>query len=145
MKYFLTALLIGLMVSNLAGQDSFLGNYKWKNRLILLFAEGTNSPVLDAQLNELIQDETGINERDIKIFVVQSSSVTDPQGQVYYDAQPEVLRRNFRIHNGDFRIILIGKDGGPKMMQRRFVNNSEIFDLIDSMPMRQQEMRDRKN
>ena len=37
------------------------------------------------------------------------------------------------------KIILIGKDGGIKMEKEEF-DLSAIYELIDSMPMRQQEM-----
>ena len=38
------------------------------------------------------------------------------------------------------KIILIGKDGGTKMEKTEFDLNY-IFNLIDSMPMRQREMK----
>lgn len=145
MKIILTFIFPFLIMGSLSAQESFLNSYKGKNRLILLFAEANSSSILDAQLSEFSQDEAGIADRDLKIFIIKGNSVTDPQGQVYYEAQPEVLRRNFRINDGRFRMILLGKDGGPKMANRRFVTNSEVFGLIDSMPIRQQEMRDKGN
>ena len=40
-----------------------------------------------------------------------------------------------------FQVLLIGKDGGIKMRSARPVAAEDILSLIDSMPMRQQEMR----
>ena len=39
-----------------------------------------------------------------------------------------------------FRILLIGKDGGIKYESKRSVSLIQLFELIDSMPMRQDEM-----
>ena len=39
-----------------------------------------------------------------------------------------------------FRILLIGKDGGIKYESNRFVSLIQLFELIDSMPVRQDEM-----
>ncbi len=40
-----------------------------------------------------------------------------------------------------FQVLLIGKDGGIKMRSATPVAAEDILSLIDSMPMRQQEMR----
>ncbi len=40
-----------------------------------------------------------------------------------------------------FQVLLIGKDGGVKMRSATPVAAERILSLIDSMPMRQQEMR----
>jgi hypothetical protein len=40
-------------------------------------------------------------------------------------------------------VILIGKDGGVKLVQEERVSLQAVFDLIDTMPMRRREMRQR--
>jgi hypothetical protein len=47
------------------------------------------------------------------------------------------------LNNND-NIILIGKDGTIKGKWEKKVSVKEIFDLIDSMPMRKAEIRRRK-
>ena len=42
-----------------------------------------------------------------------------------------------------FRVVLIGKDGGVKLRQEEPISVADLFALIDSMPMRKQEMRQR--
>jgi hypothetical protein len=39
-----------------------------------------------------------------------------------------------------FRILLIGKDGGIKFESNQYVSLIHLFELSDSMPMRQDEM-----
>ena len=47
----------------------------------------------------------------------------------------------FKVKEDTFAVFLIGKDGGIKMRKEKVVPMEEIFRLIDSMPMRQAEMR----
>ena len=46
---------------------------------------------------------------------------------------------NLSLSTSEFRLILIGKDGGIKLNSRK-ISLEEIFSLIDTMPMRQEEM-----
>ena len=46
---------------------------------------------------------------------------------------------NLSLSTSEFRLILIGKDGGIKLNSRK-ISLEEIFSLIDKMPMRQEEM-----
>ena len=40
-----------------------------------------------------------------------------------------------------FRVVLIGLDGGIKYSQTEVLSRDKLFDIIDSMPMRQAEIR----
>ena len=46
---------------------------------------------------------------------------------------------NLSLSPSEFRLILIGKDGWIKLNTRK-TSLEEIFSLIDTMPMRQEEM-----
>lgn len=51
------------------------------------------------------------------------------------------LREEFGVSQGEFRVILIGKDGGIKLKRQSQTRLEDIFSLIDAMPMRREEMR----
>jgi len=51
------------------------------------------------------------------------------------------FRKHLSVPPGQFMVILIGKDGGEKFRQDRNVELKEIFNIIDAMPMRRQEMK----
>ena len=51
------------------------------------------------------------------------------------------LRKQFDIPQKTFTLILLGKDGSIKLKRNDRVKLDEIFTLIDSMPMRKEEMR----
>ena len=47
---------------------------------------------------------------------------------------------NMTANDQSFRILLIGKDGGIKYESNRSVPLLYLFEMIDTMPMRQDEM-----
>ena len=49
--------------------------------------------------------------------------------------------RRFHIGDGEFTVILIGKDGGEKLRSRSPVGMERLIEVIDAMPMRQKEAR----
>jgi hypothetical protein len=50
------------------------------------------------------------------------------------------IRYHFDVPQRLFTLILVGKDGGVKLKRNDQVNLTDVFGLIDSMPMRQNEM-----
>ncbi len=99
-------------------------------RKVLLFAadEGT---LLKQQLQLLRKDSVGLRERDIEVSVV-------PPGDRLYE-QFAVLSAQ------PFTFILIGRDGGEKFRSSKITSTTQLFALVDAMPMRKQEMRRQKN
>jgi len=55
------------------------------------------------------------------------------------------LRRAYDVARGTFAVRLVGKDGTVKLARSGAVPITEVYDLIDTMPMRQQEMRERSS
>ena len=53
----------------------------------------------------------------------------------------DYIRNRFSVPPNTFRLILVGKDGGIKLKRHDQASLEEVFELIDSMPMRQREMR----
>jgi len=49
------------------------------------------------------------------------------------------LRKRFSPASRGLTVVLVGKDGEEKKRWQRVVEPQEIFDLIDTMPMRQDE------
>lgn len=76
--------------------------------------------------------ESDCQERDLDIILVNTLS-----------DQQKYLKK-FGVREGEFRVILTGKDGGVKLSSRQAVTVRQIFESIDSMPMRQYEMRQKK-
>ncbi|NBF41151.1 MAG: DUF4174 domain-containing protein [Spirochaetes bacterium] len=52
------------------------------------------------------------------------------------------LRDKYGVDGQQFVVLLIGKDGGVKLRAEEPVTTTELFSLIDSMPMRRREIRE---
>ena len=114
-------------------QVKVLEDLKWEKRVVLIFASDGFDENLIAQQEILKNDKEGYAERDL---VVLTYLLADKDGQA--------LRQKYNIQKNQFTFLLIGKDGGQKLIKNEVVKSKDLFDLIDSMPMRQSEMRRRK-
>jgi hypothetical protein len=97
-------------------------------RLVVVVGQ-PDDPRVHAEMAMLSCAKGALDERDV---VVQSLS-------------PEAARRdrpNLAVGpTTAFEVLLVGKDGGVKLRRLHPVDPAEIAALIDTMPMRQQEMR----
>ncbi|MEQ8194366.1 MAG: DUF4174 domain-containing protein [Rhodospirillales bacterium] len=122
-----------------------LDQYLWKNRLLLIFAPGERDPRLAKQLADMSRSKCGIRDRDIRIFrLVKDQPAVSADGREQ-DLDQVALRKAYGIRGGDFAAILIGKDGGEKMRAFRPLPTNNLFEEVDAMPMRQDEIRTRLN
>lgn len=129
----------------LQGEDTLdLENFRWKNRLILIFSPSKTDTVYLRQIRELENEKKALEDRDIVVLHIF------PQGGFYdthkiNQGSAKALRKNYRIAENQFMLILVGKDGGTKLKENKMTHLSQILGLIDSMPMRIQEMKTQKN
>ncbi len=77
-----------------------------------------------------------VQERDVLVYVLRKNKVFDLDGLIVNWTGKTVPYSSFK------GIVLIGKDGSIKLKKPFLVSAKEIFDLIDSMPMRRAEMKD---
>jgi hypothetical protein len=107
---------------------------QWKNRVIV--ADNVQN---DGNVLALFEENASeINDRNIIWFVFKRDrTLTNFPGKLSED-----LLSHARLHYGlvQGQVILIGKDGGVKSRLGR-VDLKEIFVKIDTMPMRQSEIR----
>ena len=102
-----------------------LNQYLWKNRIILTFADDEDHPGLIKLKDEMKENECEILNRDLLHFHFSNDGKTG---------------NHITTNDQSFRILLIGKDGGIKYESNQYVSLIQLFELIDSMPMRQDEM-----
>ena len=121
-----------------------LSQFRWKNRLVFLFAPSREHPLFDKLHRSIAIQKDEIADRDLVIFEILDSepsrmdtSPLDPQTAQY-------LREKFNVPRNRFAVILVGKDGGVKLNRQDQTRLEDIFALIDAMPMRQEEMRQKK-
>ena len=111
----------------------------WERRVLLVFAphaQGAELRLQDALL-EAVGD--GLNERDMTVIRVFGDDRVAVDGNIHEKSASSFYAR-FDVDRGEFRVILVGKDGGVKLDRNVAVRSEELFALIDSMPMRRYEM-----
>ncbi|WP_297766448.1 DUF4174 domain-containing protein [uncultured Muriicola sp.] len=124
------------MSANLLGQD--LNDFRWKNRLLLLMAPQGDLVNTREQLALFAPFEKDIEDRELIILVFDGEMILDKELKATSIDVSKIPHKGFQ------GVLLFGKDGGIKLKQPFYVTPIRIFDLIDSMPMRQSEKR-RKN
>ena len=101
-----------------------LSRYLWKNRIILTFAEDEHHPHLIKLKAEMKENDCEILNRHMLHF---------------HFSNDHKIGNLTTTNDQSFRILLIGKDGGIKYESNRPVSLIQLFELIDSMPMHQDE------
>ena len=143
-SFMMLVILMGLWTVNGLANDSDsidLNSFKWKNRLLFLFASSEEDQTYHTLKEEINRQDREIRDRDLLISQIFEKGESRLGKERLSSGQVLSLRKHLSVPSGQFMIILIGKDGGEKLRQDRVVELKEIFKIIDAMPMRQQEMR----
>lgn len=106
--------------------ELFSGAY----RLLLVFTPDAENEDLQRMEQEIRAKEQELGDRDMRVVRVTGE-------------QDHPLRERYRVPVEEFRLLLIGKDGGVKRSETDAIALEEVFAQVDSMPMRRREMRER--
>ena len=104
--------------------------YLWENRVIVVFSPDDANAELLEQRQRVQLNRSGFEERDLVVVEIVG-------------AKDNGLRKRFKTEVGSFRVLLIGKDGTLKDQSSRAFETRRLFEVIDAMPMRRREMRER--
>lgn len=121
-----------------------LGDYRWENRLVLVFAPSRENTHYLKQDSEFEGKAYELNDRDIIVFELIEAGQSKMAEMNLTGKQQSLLRTEFNVAADDFELILIGKDGAVKLREKQPVPSGDLFALIDGMPMRKEEMRSKK-
>lgn len=141
MPTLLFALVITLVLVASARATPMPKDLKWEKRILIVAAPSAGDEKVRTQLDRFRAGAAELKDRDLVLYAVLGESgsfegdVAENPGKLAHD-----IRKQFNIPADSFRVLLIGKDGGVKMERSEPVETGELFELIDSMPMRQQEM-----
>ena len=117
-----------------------LSQHLWKNRAILILSEDNSA--FERQMLAFKANEKGIYERSLIVYHLKSDEYEQvmPKGDVQRSTN---LFKKKNQANASFELILIGLDGGIKLRQKEFLSCEKLFAIIDSMPMRSAEIKNR--
>jgi len=91
--------------------------------------------------SEITTQQTEVKDRDLVVFEVFEQDYPKMNKADIDRQTADSIRDRFSIPPNTFSLILVGKDGGIKLKLHDQISLEEVFELIDSMPMRQSEMR----
>lgn len=109
-------ILFGPYVMNAQESAEFhLSDYKWQNRLLLIFSPSQKDLRYQKQLKALKGKEDDFEDRDMKIFHLKSSGKSFVDEQEVNPSDIEKLHKKYEVTPNNFVVILIGKDGTEKL------------------------------
>ena len=134
-----TIFVLALLFSgNSYGQN--LSSHQWKDRLIMVITTDISLSSYHDQLKIFQSDTEGMNERKLVLY-----KIAPDQYQVRTDNHTwksgSSLYEQLKKTDSDLEILLIGLDGTIKLRQTEIITTDKLFAIIDAMPMRQAEMK----
>ncbi len=109
-----------------------LSDLRWKRRVVVIYAPAGTEKQLAEQQQLFDAHASGLSERDVTRILLRKS------------ADHGKIAPRFKLSGKKFAVLLLGKDGGEKFRSSEVVPPETLFRLIDSMPMRREEMRQRE-
>ncbi len=100
-------------------------------RKLLVFGNG-DCAMLNKQVQIFSESKSEMNERDI---VVEQFCLNKENKNKFTSWKVPI--------DSSFMLLLIGRDGGEKFRSYKLVNAKVIFDMVDAMPMRMQEIKNK--
>lgn len=129
----LAILICTVLMSFQQSLEQKLEAMQWKKRVVVVYCPKVSDAEFKLQKKWLSEVGKGILERDLSIIdCVESDLTTD-------DALH--LKERFKYTPDHFCFWLIGKDGEIKLISNKPVKPEQLFGLIDSMPMRREEIK----
>lgn len=111
------------------GETADLNEFVWIKRPLIVFADSPADPRYIQQMEFITDRLDALAERDVIVL-----TDTDPGSN-------SALRK--KLHPRGFMLVLIGKDGTIYLRKPLPWDVREISRVIDKLPMRQKELRDR--
>lgn len=127
-------LLTATIMPMLAADSAQWQELRWNYRVFVLLAPTDRDEFAQLALEQLKALEDELNQRDAFIILAYGSEAS--QKPLAAEA-----RRRLQATPETTALILIGKDGGVKARQTEKSDVQALLDLIDTMPMRQAEIR----
>jgi len=117
-----------------------LEQHEWKNRVLIVTVK--NIELLQPQIDLLNKDIKGLKERKLVVYKVNPEQYAKGINSKRWISN-KTFYSKLKQTSKDFEVILIGLDGGVKLRQTSLLSLEKLFALIDGMPMRRAEIRNK--
>ena len=143
---FIGILMITIMANGLLAQN--MKSHQWENRVVLVIAKDLDHPDLLTQLDAFSSQPEAMADRKLLVYAIAPNGFQ----HINYGKNATIgeWSENTRLYqkwsnpDEDFQVLLLGLDGGVKMKDTKVISCQKLFGKIDQMPMRQSELRRRK-
>jgi len=105
---------------------------RWKSRVLVVVAPTQTGEKLAMERRIFDEAKVGMLGRDVILVELIGDG-----------ASSHTIRQRLGLVGKDFRALLVGKDGHVAMSSAEPLTADKLFQAIDAMPMRQNEMRQR--
>ncbi len=151
MKNFVATMIMTSALAGVGGAGASVEGYKDVARPLVVFAPSEADARFVQEVRELGAQTGGLRERQV---VVLAALEHEERGEWRHGLDARVwpefgrgeqasARTRFGVKPGSFAVVLVGKDGGEKLTQDGVLGFEQLRSTIDSMPMRQDEMKGR--
>ncbi len=146
MKKLIITLALTFTVQSLMAQLTPLHEYKWENRILIIYSNGNSNDQLNQQIKKYEQSKKEYQDRDLLVFELSNNEFIQLTNNSRFNESISELKNFLSIDSQQkFGVFLIGKDGTLKLESDKIIPNQKLFSTIDAMPMRRNEMnRDNK-
>lgn len=124
----------------LADEPFKLTQYQWKKRVLVLSAATYDDKNLRRQQHELALAPQEFADRDMALVTLLDNAGSTAGTQALTNEETAMARVALGIGPDSFALRLIGKDGAVKLSGETATSMTDIYALIDTMPMRQREI-----
>ena len=123
--------------------------YKWENRIVIVATSNSENALFKSQLQVLENLAVEAQERKLILFqIIGDQYIVNTYDESNQDQNWQKIKgavSNIDIKNlKAFEFILVGLDGGVKLRLTDVISKEELFRIIDRMPMRLNELRNKK-
>ena len=138
-------ILFFLVITSGKSMAQSLDQYRWTSRIVLVFSPTPNNALFKEQVALLKAAVDDFKDRDVIFIFSNGREAVSTNTYSPLPVQTGNYHTAFKVDIDQFELILIGLDGtekyrsGPKLTPPK-----DLMGLIDSMPMRRQELRERK-
>lgn len=119
----------------------FLNEFRWKSRLVVVFAPSADDPLFVRQLQLLYEQREAFEERNVVFIMVTPDGKHENTGIFLDQSASKQYYNYFGAAKYQLEIALIGLDGTEKLRAKnRVTAPSVLLEAIDGMPMRQRQL-----
>ena len=135
--------LLWAMLLSVAAAAQEIDHALWEERLLILIAPSAYDPLVLRQKQVLHDRRDAVEERRLRVIGLYAEH-DDANGQDLPSLRQHAIRQRLGTTPDGRELILVGLDGGIKRRAPLATPLSEIFRQIDGMPMRRQEIEERR-